>query len=354
MYLKMLTCPGCGSEFTPEDPRQKLCGHTCRNTYNMRIKRQRRKAKAAKEQTFQAQESLLGKTHLSISEAAKYLGVSRPTLYARINAGEITPVKVSTRTIRIPIEQLSVSTTRQPRPNMGDFSSLISKADVLDQYEISEAWLYRKLKDEGIRPCIIKGRTFLPKPDIERLFKRKPTYNPADWYDAVDLMKEEGLTRKYISDFARRKGIHCRRTGRLLLLSKREWDKAHLFQGDRDTNYLTVDQAKKHYKIGQQTFYDKVNANGVAGIRQGNRVYYKITDLDRLFKDKTPKIPAEIRRNYMRSCDALKHYHLGQKRFSEETQAAGVTKVRTEGNFVWYRKDELDKLFNKIKDDGSN
>lgn len=38
-------------------------------------------------------------------------------------------------------------------------------------------------------------------------------------------------------------------------------------------------------------------------------------------------------------------YHVGQKRFSEETKAANVTKVRTEGNFMWYKKSELDKLF---------
>ena len=66
------------------------------------------------------------------------------------------------------------------------------------------------------------------------------------------------------------------------------------------------------------------------------------------------KIPDEIRKNYMRSGDALKYYHLGQKRFSEETQAAGVTKVKTEGNYVWYKKDELDRLFKKISDNGNN
>jgi hypothetical protein len=186
------------------------------------------------------------------------------------------------------------------------------------------------------------------------MFKPKPVYNPDEWIDAEDLINKEGLARKYISDFARRKAIPCRRIGRTLLVSKKEWEKAHIFQGDRDKNYLTVDQAKKHYRIGQQTFYDKTNEAGVEGIRQGNRVYYRIVDLDRLFKDKTPKIPAEIRKNYMRSGDALKYYHLGQKRFSEETQAAGVTKVRTEGNYVWYKKDELDKLFKKISDNGSN
>jgi len=222
----MKTCSGCGNPFTPDNPRQRYCNETCRNTYNMRLKRQRKQARKAEIETMAARETFGGKSHLSITEAARFLGVSRPTLYARINAGELTPLKVSSRTVRIPIEQLTADSQIQPQPIKGDWSVLISKAEVLQKYNISESWLMRRMKEEGFRPRIIK--------------------------------------------------------------------------------------------------------------------------------DKTPKIPAEIRKNYMRSGDALKYYNLGQKRFSEETQAAGVTKVRTEGNYVWYKKDELDKLFKKISDNGSN
>ena len=149
------------------------------------------------------------------------------------------------------------------------------------------------MKEEGIRPKLIKGVSFRSKPDIERMFNPKPDYNPDEWIDAEDLINGEGLTRKYISDLARHKAIPRRHTGRTLLLGKKEWEKAHIFQGDIDKNHLTVDQAKKHYRIGQ-------------------------------------------------------------KRFSEETRAAGVPKARTEGNYVWYKKDELDKLFKKISGNGSN
>lgn len=276
MHTAMKTCSGCGNPFTPDNPRQRYCNETCRNTYNMRLKRQRQQAHKAKIEAEQARETFEGKSHLSITEAAKFLGVSRPTLYARIEQGELTPLRVSTRTVRIPIEQLETSTQMQPKPTKGDFSSLISKADVLSKYDISERWLYKCLKEEGIRPKLIKGVSFLPKPDIERMFKPEPVYNPDEWIDEEDLINKEGLARKYISDFARRKAIPCRRVGRTLLVSKKEWEKAHIFQGDRDKNYLTVDQAKKHYRIGQQTFYDKTNEAGVEGIRQGNRVYYRI------------------------------------------------------------------------------
>ena len=354
MHIAMKTCSGCGNPFTPDNPRQRYCNETCRNTYNMRLKRQRKQARKAEIETMAARETFGGKSHLSITEAARFLGVSRPTLYARINAGELTPLKVSSRTVRIPIEQLTADSQIQPQPIKGDWSVLISKAEVLQKYNISESWLMRRMKEEGFRPRIIKGKAFYPKKEVDRLFKPTPVYNKEDWYNAEDLMQSEGITRKYISAYVREKKIPVQRDGRLLLISKKEWDRSRLFHGDIEKNYLTVDQAKKHYHLGQQTFYDKVKAAGIEGTRTGIYVYYKKTDLDRLFKDKTPKIPAEIRKNYMRSGDALKYYHLGQKRFSEETQAAGVTKVRTEGNYVWYKKDELDKLFKKISDNGSN
>ena len=135
-----------------------------------------------------------------------------------------------------------------------------------------------------------------------------------------------------------------------MLINKEEWDKAKLLRGDLEKNYLTVDQARKLYRIGNKAFYDGVHAAGLEGIRQHNYMYYPKSELDRLFKDKTPKIPPEIRRYYIRRNDAIKHYHIGTKRFTEETEAAGVTKVKTEGHFVWYKKSELDKLFNKISD----
>ena len=124
MHPVTRTCPCCGSAFTTDNLKRKYCSDTCRNTHQMRKKRARTKARKARIETSAAREALEGKTHLSISEAAKFLGVSRPTLYARIEQGELTPLRVSTRTVRIPIEQLETSTQMQPKPTKGDFSSL--------------------------------------------------------------------------------------------------------------------------------------------------------------------------------------------------------------------------------------
>lgn len=263
--------------------------------------------------------------------------------------GELKALRVTPRTIRIPIAQLETDTTIKPRFKVtADPSTLISKDEVLTRYAVSESLLYRKLKKENTRPRLVNGKSYLPKDTLDKILKPKPRYNPEEWYDAAEIMQSEGITRKHLSEILRKKQISCIRIGHTLLIDKKEWNTGRLLKGDIGKNHLTVDQAKKHYRIGQQTFYDKTNAAGIQGTRTGKFVYYKKSDLDRLFKDKSPKIPTEIRRNYILGRDALKHYHIGQKRFSEETQAARVTKVRTEGNFVWYKKDELDRIFNKL------
>lgn len=111
---------------------------------------------------------------------------------------------------------------------------------------------------------------------------------------------------------------------------------------------MSREQATRHYHISNNRFYDGVHGAGLVPVKSGHYAHYKISDLDKLFKNKAPNIPKEIRRDYVQSCDVTKRYHIGMKHFLDETKAAGVTKVRTEGRKDWYKKDELDKLFKKL------
>jgi excisionase family DNA binding protein len=286
-----------------------------------------------------------GRYYLSITQAALYLGVSRPTVYKRIKKGDLTPLRVSSRAVRISVDQLRTEVKQKPLSPKGDFSCIISKQEALARYDVTVQWLYRCLAAEGIKPMVINGKAYFPKNDLDRLLPPKVAYNPNDWYDAYDLMRSEGLTRKYISDFIRRKKVPSRRNGHSLLIARREWDNARTSRGILSSSYLTVESARKRYHISQKTFYDAIRENNLQCIRQNRCAYYNIQDLNRLFKNKKPRIPPGIRREYIRGRDALKKYHVGQKRFSEMTKAAGVTKIRTKGNYVWYKKTELDTLF---------
>ena len=216
MYKTTRICKQCGKAFTPEAGRQIFCCAACREKYKKRSRQLKKEAQNHALSLEDTRAALDNKTHLSISEAAAYLGISRPTVYARIKEGELVPVRFATKTLRIPIEQLRIDTAKLPQASNGDFSILISKEDAIARYEITSAWLYRKCRSEGIRPKIIKGKAFFPKKDLDRMFPPKVTYNPDDWYNADDLIKDEGFTRKYITNFIRIKKIPCCRKGKAL------------------------------------------------------------------------------------------------------------------------------------------
>ncbi len=292
------------------------------------------------------------KEYLSISETAALLGISRPTVYAKIRSGELEVIEFSERIHRIPREhilrlQKGLSPSPQVVKNPEEIAGThISKDEILDTYGIGETWFHRKIKGTGIKPLRYGRKFYYPRKDIQKLFHTEQYPDIQEWYTSAELSEREGITRKYICDFARKHNIPKKKQGTTLLISKPDWDREKVTLPDLARNYLTVDQAKKLYQIGQKRFYDGVSANNVPCRRQGREVYYLKSELDKLFKDKSPKIPPEIRRDYVTAKEALNFCHVGQKRFSAETQAAGLTKIRTEGNFVWYKKSELKILFN--------
>jgi excisionase family DNA binding protein len=293
----------------------------------------------------------VGRRYYSISEAARVFGVSRPTIYARIKSGDLLAVQVSSKSVRIPVEELEAKPIKYaPSPSAikdirRAIESMITRDEAIKKYDISQQWFYKKVRKAGIKAMRYGTKAYYPKDAIHKLFFKHKYPEIDDWATSEELAKEFGISRKTICALARQYDIPRQRTGREQMISRKDWLLHKVELPDLEKNYLTVDQARKLYHIGQSTFYDGVNSNNVPRRRQGREVFFPKAELDRIFKDKSPNIPEEIRRNYVTAKDALKMYHVGQKRFSEETKAANVTKVRTEGNFMWYKKSELDKLF---------
>lgn len=299
-----------------------------------------------------ASKDSLQKDYLSISETAMLLGISRPTIYAKIKSGELEVVEFSERIHRIPREQITklqkgISPSPQVAKNPESIAKThICKDEILTKYNIGETWFHRKIKGKGIKALRYGRKFYYPRSIIHELFYVEEYPNIKEWYTSEELAERDGITRKYICDFAREHNIPKKKQGTILLISKIDWDREKTTLPDLAKNYLTVDQAKALYHIGQNRFYDEVNIHQILRRRQGREVFFPKSELDKLFKDKSPKIPAEIKRDYITAKEALSFCHVGQKRFSADTKAAGVTKIRTEGNFVWYKKSELKKLFN--------
>ena len=291
------------------------------------------------------------KQYVSISEAARMLGVSRPTIYARIRTGELKAIEVNNRTVRIALDEIQAHDVKySPAPSsIKDIrkarETMITRDEALKKYDVSIQWFYKAVKKAGIKAMRYGQKVYYPKQAIHLLLYKETYPDVEEWVSSEELAKEFGLGRKHVCELAHEYGIPTVRTQSGLMISRKDWLHHKVELPDLEKNFLTVDQAKKLYHIGQNRFYEEVNAHNVPRRRQGRKVFFPKETLDRLFKDKNPKIPAEIRRDYVTAKDALAYCHVGQKRFSADTKAAGATKIRTEGNFVWYKKSELKQIF---------
>ena len=339
-------CGCCGKSFKPEVGRQLFCSPECRKKRTNEVRRRRRNFDSVGASEARNVSILESKAFLSISEASVYLGVSRPTIYSRIAAGDYHPVYVTSRTIRIPMEEILASKPHV-KENI-DYSKLITLEEAVKKYGMSKSTIYNKMSSAGLKSKRIGFVTYLPKNELDVLFTCGSIEyaDITDWKKAEEIAADMKMSTKYVCDFARKNNLPRYKKNRFVYISLSAWEQARFL--NQDDEAMTGKQAQKFYHIGANTFYDTVNSLNIERHRSGNEVFFRKSDLDKLFLDKSPKIPADILKNYMRSGDALKYYHVGQKRFSAETQAANVTKVKTEGNFVWYLKSDLDKLFKTI------
>lgn len=342
-------CRNCGRVFERAFGRQVFCCEQCRKEkVNERRRAARRLAveSAVEEKIVRSSSSEVKTKYVSIKDAALLLEVSRPTIYRRISIGELHPIRVSSRTVRVSVSELLDDSKIEVVENKGDFSVPIKLAEALSLYGVSRSKFFVAIKKAGIRARRINGVDFFPKMDLDSVFPAPMKYDRDEWYSVDEIVEKTGLTRKYIRDFVRKYGIGKMAVGQRILINRKEWNLNRFSKGQLEEEFLTVDQAKKLYHIGQGRFYETVNAAGVERHRDGVFVYFKKSDLDKLFGCNVPSVPEDITRNYICAKEALKAYHIGQKRFSEETAKFGVKKMRLKG-FMWYRREELDRIFGK-------
>lgn len=321
--LGKAVCRNCGRVFERAFGRQVFCCEQCRKEkVNERKRATRRLAgeAAIEEKIVRSSGSEVKTKYVSIKDAALLLEVSRPTIYRRISIGELHPIRVSSRTVRVSVSELLADSKIEVVENKGDFSVPIKLAEALALYRVSRSKFFAAIKNAGVRARRIKGVDFFPKLDLDALFPAPVKYVRDEWYSVEEIMENTGLTRKYIRDFVRKRGIGKIAVGQRILINRKEWDLNRFSKGQLAKEFLTVDQAKKLYHIGQGRFYETVNAAGIERHRDGLSVYFRKSDLEKLFGANVPTVPDDVIKNYICAKEALKAYHTLGRRGSARRQ----------------------------------
>lgn len=279
------TCRNCGKVFKPYYGRQIYCCETCRLAVERTKRREQRNLESSKKIVDKNGQLLSNKTHLSISHVALFLNVSRPTIYKRREAGELHPIKLGKRTIRIPIHKLLSSTEMETVEKIGDFSIAIKLDEALLRYNTNRTDFYKTIAEHNIATKKRRRVAYYPQKTLDKFLPLRGSFNPNDWYTIDEILESSGYSRKLINDICRKANIARVKKDGTLYISKR-WDNHRYTKEDLEKNYMTHKQAVLHYRIGNDKFYNFVNESGIPKHRDGNLVYFKKSDLDKLFKKK--------------------------------------------------------------------
>lgn len=232
-------CEFCGKTFSAKTTKTRFCGTSCTGKFYKQKKRLE-KIGASEDETklTRAKQSgiddLKNKEVFSVSDAAKYLSVSRPTIYTWLKEGKLKGKRVSNRKVLITRKNidgfLDVNQSYEdPIKNEVSINELYTYEEIRKKYNVSLSWLYLIIEKQKIPRRKRSGIVYLPKAPIDQYFAdyEKDIINIKAWYSIQEVVDEYGLTRDSIYGKCNTYGIPKKKDGRHVLISKKHFDELY-------------------------------------------------------------------------------------------------------------------------------
>ena len=184
-------CQYCGKEFTARTTVTKYCSHRCAGLA-YKAKKRDEKVQTSNNETslkiLQPINDLKAKEFLSVNEVCKLIGISRRTIYRLFERGELTKIKIGSRTLikrsalnilidsketgepEIPEQQIKELNTWK-QAGAYDIKDCYTLTEIQNKYGISDRALHEIIKRNSI-PKIKKGwYAYVPKQIIDQVLK---------------------------------------------------------------------------------------------------------------------------------------------------------------------------------------
>ena len=173
-------CEFCKNEFTARTTRTRYCSHKC-NSRHYKVLERNEKVEKSNQETVKILnvdlEKIKHREFLNITQASNLFGISRRTVYRLINRGEVNIAKLGKRSVlkRCDLESFFaipiVEQTLKPVQLFPGVDHCYTIGQIQDKFKISPAALYHMIKRHGISKYSIGKFTYVPKADIEIIFK---------------------------------------------------------------------------------------------------------------------------------------------------------------------------------------
>jgi len=252
-------CKRCGKQFTTCQSKAIFCSRSCKEHYRHESE-QLETSRLLNMELHSAQESmeLMKKKSaptMSLSEAAKYLGVSRPTIYGYIKNGHLPAIDLPGRTIikREDLDSLFSKSTSKGTIEV-DLSKFTTFYKIMDEYHVSYNFAREVMHEFGLKPIVRQAVQYYQKEDVVKAFieherlindskyqrkmeyarrkqmRRSKEYIPEDyphdpcWYSFYEVMNKYHLDRNQVEQYAREKGVRKSHINRFALFDKEGFD----------------------------------------------------------------------------------------------------------------------------------
>ena len=290
-------CAWCGKEFIAQKTTTACCSKQCANA--LYKKRKRDEAIKTNNQIVRKKieekpiERIKDKPFLTITEAALYLGVTRPTVYSYIRRDELKVIRLGFKYLlkKEDIDKLFNTPTEfhTPTKEKAPITDFYTTVEVKEKYHINESWIFAIAKKHGIPRTFNRGKTYWSKKHIDVYFAKKaPDPDITEWYSTQEMQEKFGMTLSAIYTFAHKNTIPKKKEGIMVYYSKKHVDIAKGIAKPEETMYYTVAEAMEKFNLTRDQLYHYVKWHHISKVKKGKYTFINRTELDKLLAP--PKI----------------------------------------------------------------
>lgn len=289
-------CAFCGQEFIAHKTTTTCCSLRCSSLLYKQKKREAkvREHDAVTEKVIAEKpiEKIKDKPYISITEAALFIGVSRPTIYLYLRNGEISAKRLGSKYLiaREDIENLfnnpdKFEPIRNERKAITEF---YTTKEILEKYSISNSGLYKIAQTQNFPKTTSRGKTLWSKSHIDRYFeKRNPSQEITEWYTVAEIQEKFGMSLSAIYTLVSKEGIPKIKVGIEARYSKKHFDIAKGIAEPEPPAEYTIAEAMVKFGMTRDQLYHYVKTYKITRTKRGKFTYLSRKELDDLLAPPT-------------------------------------------------------------------
>lgn len=252
--------------------------------------------------------ALKAERYVTISAAARILRVSRPTIYAMIDRGDIQLIKLGPNTNRIDLHCFTDQRNSFPPVKTGskkledERKKYYSAREASEKFRKDEKTIKTRAAEAGVALAFFNGVAYYSRRGLEKLFPGEK--EKRDYLTVAQLAEECGISKQTVYDFIHDQKLPRKREGRTVLIDRKVWDKARkgsvtLADGKevnykelqrqcaeaRNLGYVTISDAGRHFGTHRGYLYYYAKKHKLKTLKIGGQVFYDKKQLYKILKE---------------------------------------------------------------------